>query len=223
MTEEDADRRAVRTTYDRIAPYFSETRAHPWPQITEFLEGRTASVGLDLGCGNGRHAEPLADRCDRVVGLDLSRSLLDIAGERAAERGVEAGWVQGDAATIPLRAGTVDLALYVAALHHLPSREARRQSLNDLARVLAADGRALVSVWSVTHGRFDAESGFDTTVDWTLPDGETVPRYYHIYDPEEFATDLGASALAVERTFTDSGNCFAVVRGKGKRTYQTTG
>ena len=223
MTEEDADRRAVRTTYDRIAPHFSETRAYPWPQITEFLDGRDGGVGLDLGCGNGRHAEPLADRCDRVVGLDLSRSLLAIADERAGERNVEAAWLQGDAAAIPLRAGTVDLALYVAALHHLPSRDARRESLNDLARVLAAGGRALVSVWSVTHEKFDAETGFDTTVDWTLPDGKRVPRYYHIYDPEEFAADLDASALAVERTFTDGGNCFGVVRGEGKRTYQTTG
>ena len=43
-------------------------------------------------------------------------------------------------------------------------------------------------------------------------------RYYHIYDPAEFDADLAVSALTVERTFADSGNCFAVVRGEGKRT-----
>ncbi|MFC7233789.1 class I SAM-dependent methyltransferase [Halosegnis marinus] len=213
-----ASRDAVRDTYDRIAAHFSETRAHPWPQIEAFLDGRAGDVGLDLGCGNGRHAEPLAARCARVVGLDVSRALLDLAVERARERGVEAAWVQGDAGRLPVRRDAVDLAVYVAALHHLPSRAARRGSLDELARVLAPTGAALVSVWSTTHGKFDATEGFDTVVDWTLPDGETVPRYYHIYDPAEFDADLAASALAVERTFTDSGNCFAVVRVEGKRT-----
>lgn len=218
MAEGDPSRHGVRETYDAIATHFSETRAHPWPQITDFLDGRRGRVGLDLGCGNGRHAEPLADRCERVVGVDISRALLDLAVERARERGVVADWIQGDAGTLPLESDSIDLGLYIAALHHLPSPEARRASLDELARVLAPEGKALVSVWSTTHAKFDAEEGFDTTVDWTLPDGETVPRYYHIYDPGEFAADLDTSALAVERTFTDRGNCFAVVRGEGKRT-----
>jgi len=214
----DAAVESVRETYDRIADHFSTTREHPWPQIPAFLDGREGAVGLAVGCGNGRHVEPLAERCDRTVGLDLSRALLDIAVDRAGKRGVPAAWLQGDAARLPLRRDGVDLALYVATLHHLPTAAARRASLDELARVLAPDGSALVSAWSTTHDRFDAEHGFDTVVDWTLPGGETVPRYYHIYDPEEFADDLGASGLAVERTFTDRGNCFAVVHGEGKRT-----
>jgi ubiquinone/menaquinone biosynthesis C-methylase UbiE len=220
MDDGDADRATaagVRDTYDRIAAHFSATRAHPWPQITGFLDGRSGEVGLDLGCGNGRHVEPLAARCARVVGVDLSRTLLEVAVERASDRGVAAEWVQGDAERLPVSSDAVDLGVYVAALHHLPSRAARRQSLDELARVLAPGGAALVSVWSTTHDRFDAEEGFDTTVDWTLPDGETVPRYYHIYDPAEFAADLAASDLAVAARFTDRGNCFAVV-SEGKRT-----
>jgi tRNA (uracil-5-)-methyltransferase TRM9 len=209
---------SVRETYDHIADHFSTTREHPWPQIPAFLDGRTGSVGLAVGCGNGRHVEPLAARCDRAVGLDLSRALLGIAAGRAEERDFRAAWLQGDATRLPLCRDGVDLALYVATLHHLPTSAARRTSLDELARVLTSEGSALVSAWSTTHDKFDAERGFDTVVDWTLPDGETVARYYHIYDPEEFAADLAASALAVERTFTDEGNCFAVVHGEGKRT-----
>lgn len=209
---------SVRQTYDRIADHFSTTREHPWPQIPSFLDGRDGTLGLAVGCGNGRHVEPLAARCDRVVGLDLSRALLDAAVDRFRTRRVSATWLQGGAAQLPLCHDSVDLALYIATLHHLPSVAARRESLDELARVLTPGGSALVSVWSTTHERFDAERGFDTIVDWTLPSGETVPRYYHIYDPEEFADDLAASALAVEWTGTDSGNCFAVVRGEGKRT-----
>lgn len=209
------DRAAVRDTYDRIAAHFSSTREHPWPEIREFLDDSDGRVGLDIGCGNGRHAELLADCTDRVVGVDVSRQLLVEATARSHDHEFDAGWVQGDAARLPIAAAQVDLAVYVAAIHHLPTREARVESLDELARVLAPDGRALVSAWSTTHDRFDgdpdAEEGFDTSVDWTLPGGETVPRFYHIYAPAEFDADLAASALSVERSFLASGNCYAVV------------
>ncbi|MFC6736101.1 class I SAM-dependent methyltransferase, partial [Halolamina salina] len=63
-------------TYDRIAAHFSKTREHAWPEIESFLDDRTGELGLDLGCGNGRHAEVLADHADRVVGVDASTGLL---------------------------------------------------------------------------------------------------------------------------------------------------
>jgi len=211
----------VREVYDRIAAHFSETRAHPWPDVTAFVDAADpVGTALDLGCGNGRHAELLADRADRVVGLDVSRGVLGEARDRATSHGFGVDLVQGDAATPPLRADCIDLAVYVAALHHLPDRETRVASLDGLARVLAPGGRALVSAWSTEHDRFDATSGFNTTVDWTLPGGETVGRFYHIYDPAEFERDLDASDLTVERTWVAAGNCYATVtagRAEGKR------
>ena len=206
-----ADRRGVRATYERIAEHFATTREYPWPEVEAFCEGRRAATALDVGCGNGRHAELLADHADRVVGVDASRGLLAVARGRAPE----AHLVQGDASRLPLADDSVDLAVYVATLHHLPTRDLRRASLDELARVLAADGAALVSAWSTAHGRFDAsaddETGFDTEVDWTLPGGETVPRFYHVYAPAEFEADLAASALSVVDSRVSSGNCYAVV------------
>jgi tRNA (uracil-5-)-methyltransferase TRM9 len=209
----DADVDAVRRTYDRIAEHFASTRRHPWPEVEAFLEGRGGTVGLDLGCANGRHLEPLAERTDRAAGTDLSRSLLRTAAERARERGYadRITLFQADAAATPLAAAAVDVAVYVATLHHLPTREARVGSLDELARVLAPDGAAVVSAWSVAADRFDRDVAHDATVEWTLPGGETVPRFYHVYDREEFEADLARSALAVERTFQSSGNCYAVV------------
>ncbi len=207
------DRRVdVRETYDRIATHFSATREYAWPEVETFVaDAPRGAVGLDVGCGNCRHAALLAERVERVVGVDASRGVLGTGRERARERGFSVSLLQADAAALPLATGVVDLAVYVATLHHLPGRESRVASLDELARVLAPGGRALVSVWSTTHDRFDAETGFDTTVAWTLPDGETVDRFYHIYDPAEFAADLEASALAVADRWLSSGNCYAVV------------
>ncbi len=204
----------VRATYDRIAAHFAKTREYAWPEVESFLDGRTGKIALDLGCANGRHAELLADHADRVVGADVSAGLLAEARERATEREFDLDLVQCDAARIPLADASVGLAVYVATLHHLPTREARVGSLDDLARVLSPDGTALVSAWSTAHDKFDREEGFDTTVDWTLPGGETVPRFYHIYSPEEFREDLDASALKPQDVSISSGNCYAVVRGR---------
>jgi tRNA (uracil-5-)-methyltransferase TRM9 len=202
-------------TYDRIASHFSKTREYAWPEIEAFLDGRSGDLALDLGCGNGRHAETLADHADRVVGVDASTGLLAEAADRAEERGFEVDLVAGDAAAIPLRSDTVDLAVYVATLHHLRPRERRLASLDELARVLAPDGRALVSAWSTEHTKFEDEdtdgSGLDTEVDWTLPDGETVGRFYHVYDPAEFEADLEESDLELVEWELSSGNCYAVV------------
>jgi hypothetical protein len=86
--------------------------------------------------------------------------------------------------------------------------------------VLAPERRALVSAWSTAHDRFDADAdaqtGFDTTVDWTLPGGETVGRFYHIYAPSEFERDVAASGLELVSFELSSGNCYAVVRPERK-------
>ena len=214
--ESPPTRRGVRKTYDRIGSHFAATRAHPWPAVERFVERATPTTdawGLDLGCGNARHAALLADRTDRVVGIDASRTVLDTARERIQDDGPGIALWQADATRLPLAADSVALGVYIATIHHLPSRAARTGSLDELARVLAPGGRALVSAWGTTHENFDREAGFDTTVDWTLPDGETVPRYYHIYDPAEFERDVRASTLGVERTFEEAGNCYAVVCG----------
>ena len=209
------DRRAdVRDTYDRIATHFAATREYAWPEVESFVADATGRIGLDVGCGNCRHAELLADRVDRTIGLDVSRGLLETGRDRATDRTFTVDLVQADAAALPLRTDAVDLAVYVATLHHLPTRESRLASLDELARVLTPDGRALVSAWSTAHDRFDAEEGFDTTVEWTLPGGEPVDRFYHIYAPEEFEADLEESDLVVREWEVSSGNCYAEVTSR---------
>jgi len=215
---DEPTRRSVSETYDEIGTHFSKTRAYPWPEVESFVDSvDDAGVALDLGCGNGRHAIELAGVADRTVCLDASRTLLTEARDRAADADIFVDLVRGDASRLPLVDETVQVAVYIATLHHLPTRDLRIDSLDELARVLTPNGRALVSAWSTEHDTFDATEGFDTTVDWTLPGGETVPRFYHIYDPDEFYRDLSASALRIVDTRVVSGNCYAEVGGEQKR------
>lgn len=206
----------LQAVYDRIATHFSQTREYAWPEVESFISDeldRCGGVGraLDLGCGNGRHAQLLAENGAEVVGLDVSRGLLGEARQRAADRAFSVDLVHGDAGRLPFQNDQFSQVVYVATLHHLPTREARRASLSEIGRVLEPGGRGLVSAWSTAHDRFEATDGFDTTVDWTLPGGEQVGRYYHIYDPEEFRADLDAASVEVVDCRVSSGNCYAVV------------
>lgn len=206
----DHTRRSVQRTYDRIGEHFAATRASPWPEVEAFCADRTADRALDIGCGNGRHAVLLAETGAEVVALDASETMLQTARQRVGA--VDSiSLVAGDAVRLPVRSRVVDLATYIATIQHLPSRDQRLGSLTELARVLRPDGVALIGAWATTHDTFDREAGFDTTREWVLPDGSTVERYYHIHDPDEFDGLLGESPLVVSRSWTSSGNCYAIV------------
>ncbi|MFB6133803.1 MAG: class I SAM-dependent methyltransferase [Halanaeroarchaeum sp.] len=205
------DRSSVRATYDRIAPHFAAKRKNPWPEVESFLAGRRVETAVDVGCANGRHTELLAEIAQRAIGIDVSRELLIEARSRQSSHGFAASVLLGDAVKLPVTSDAIDLALYVATMHHLATRTARVASLDELARILRDGGTALLSVWSTAHDRFEETSGFDTTVTFTLPDGSSVPRFYHIYDREEFEAELTDSALSVDRVWVSHGNCYAVV------------
>ena len=204
------DRRdRVRATYDRIADHFAQTRSAPWPEIRAFVDQcEPVSWGCDIGCGNGRHLPILQNTASDVLGLDSSRETLRNAREHRSD-GVEI--IQADAGILPLCDHTIGVATYIATLHHLPNRQARIESLNELARVLELSGRALISVWSVTDDRFDFDEGQDRLVPWTLPDGTAVKRFYHIYDREDFMSELTASTLQVVSIEESAGNWYAEV------------
>jgi SAM-dependent methyltransferase len=65
------------------------------PKVIQ-LSGRTSGKLLDLGCGPGRYAVPLAREGFNVTGVDRTRLLLDRGKEYAASKGVQVEWVQED-------------------------------------------------------------------------------------------------------------------------------
>ncbi|MBO8162727.1 MAG: class I SAM-dependent methyltransferase [Brevibacillus sp.] len=65
-------------------------------QIIRLLQLPKGARILDLGCGQGRIAVPLAQRGYAVTGYDGSPILLEAARERASSAGVEVEFVEGD-------------------------------------------------------------------------------------------------------------------------------
>jgi SAM-dependent methyltransferase len=67
-------------------------------QVERLVEIAGIATGrvLDMPCGPGRHALPLARRGFAVTGVDLTAPLLDRAREAAVGQGLEIEWVRAD-------------------------------------------------------------------------------------------------------------------------------
>ncbi len=86
----------------------------------QLVPGFSPASALDFGCGVGRLALPLATRCSRVVGVDVSPSMLEEARRNTQARrasGVE--WVLGDD-TLSRVTGRFDLVHTYIVLQHIP-------------------------------------------------------------------------------------------------------
>jgi ubiquinone/menaquinone biosynthesis C-methylase UbiE/DNA-binding transcriptional ArsR family regulator len=102
----------------------------------------------DLGCGTGNAAELLAPCVARVIAVDQSPPMLKAAQKRLAAF-TNIDFVEGDLTGLPLAAASVDAAVCLLVLHHLPDPAA---ALRQMARILRPGGTALV-VDMVAHDR----------------------------------------------------------------------
>jgi ubiquinone/menaquinone biosynthesis C-methylase UbiE len=79
------------------------------------LSGRSV---VDVGTGTGRAAIFLAQKGARVIGLDASAEMLDVARVRASEAGVSVTFDLADAHSLPLDDRSVDAAVCFRVLMH---------------------------------------------------------------------------------------------------------
>jgi SAM-dependent methyltransferase len=94
---------------------------------------------LDAACGTGRHAEVLAKQGCKVIGVDLSTAMLDVARQKLTKK---ADLRLGDLCHLPLEVAEVDAAVCSLALTHLPDL---RAPLTELRRVLRPGGQLVLS------------------------------------------------------------------------------
>ena len=114
--------------------------------VIALLDLRPGSHLLDLCCGQGRHAVPLAQAGHRVVGLDRSTYLLGRAQEAAREAGVEVQLVRGDMRHLPWRERfDVCINMFTAFGYFQEDRE-NEAVLRQVHQALKPGGRFLLDV-----------------------------------------------------------------------------
>jgi ArsR family transcriptional regulator len=112
--------------------------ALPWRALLGLLPAEW-TVG-DLGCGTGAVVEALAPHVSRVIGVDASEDMLAAARLRAADL-PNAELRAGALEALPLADRSLDAAVLMLVLHHLPAPLA---ALAEARRVLRPGGRLLV-------------------------------------------------------------------------------
>ncbi|KAI1117533.1 S-adenosyl-L-methionine-dependent methyltransferase [Nemania sp. NC0429] len=159
----------VHSVYESIAGHFSSTRYKPWPFVASFLRERVApgSLGLDVGCGNGKYLGVRGGGDVHMIGSDRSPSLVGIARGRGFDVAV------ADGLALPFRRGCADFALCIAVVHHMSTRERRVDALRRLLECVRGDGgQVLVYVWALEQGSsrrgWDANSEQDQLVPWVM-------------------------------------------------------
>src|SRR3712207_6548510 len=109
-----------------------------WPAFRALLPppGR---LTLDLGCGEGRVGRLLHAAGHRVIGLDSSPTLVGLARAAGGYEQV----LHGDAASVPLEDGTVDLVVAFMSVHDMDDPAV---ALAEAARVLTPGGTLALAV-----------------------------------------------------------------------------
>lgn len=93
---------------------------------------------LDAGCGPGTYGIMLAQEGNEVVGIEISPDAVQVANERAKEKGVNFSARVGDLEKLPFPDNTFDICFCGWVLHHFPDMSA---AVAELARVLKPSGR----------------------------------------------------------------------------------
>ena len=210
-----------RTIADHYDSFVAET---PLCQLDRRIIDEIFPVGdpqknisiLDLGCGTGRTALPLAERGYRVFGVDLSRPMLSKMLEKVGERrlqsnvfAIQANLVALDA----LKSNAFDHSVCLfSTLGMIQGRENRIKMLNQLSRIVSDGGIFLVHVhhrWSaITEPKGPsqlAKSMMKAIVNKEYEFGDSTYRYrgiekmfMHRFSLHELKADLRRTHWQVE-------------------------
>jgi ubiquinone/menaquinone biosynthesis C-methylase UbiE len=145
-------RRIQRYGWDRAADDYEPLwRAQLAPAHAELLARAALAPGervLDVACGTGLVAIAAArtvGAAGRVVGVDLSARMVDVARRQAAGRAPDnVEFVRMDAQQLALPDAPFDVVLCALGLMYMPDPA---QALAEMRRVLRPGGRVVLAVW----------------------------------------------------------------------------
>jgi demethylmenaquinone methyltransferase/2-methoxy-6-polyprenyl-1,4-benzoquinol methylase len=204
----------VRGMFDRIAPVYDVMNRVMTAGLDRRWRRRAVQAVvwpgdrvLDACCGTGDLALEAERRGGRVVGLDFSERMLELARKKSTT--IE--WVQGDALALPFPDGDFDAATVGFGVRNLEDLEA---GLHELARVLRPGGR--VAVLEITQPQGILRPFFRVWLDVLVPlAGKVLPGgKAYTYLPASIRRFPGPEdlAAALERAgFVEVG--FALVGG----------
>ncbi len=210
-------KRALMMIFNEIALEFNATRRRPWSEAHHVIEG--GALIVDLGCGSGRHSVLAAKHGCEVIAVDLARGMVELVNMKAHELGLKhlIHPLICDMNYLPFRGDSINHALCLATIHHIPLKMNRVKALREVYRVLKANGKLVVSVWAKFQPRFFrkipsmiwsyltgkvSEFG-DIYVPWKSRKGVFM-RFYHLYSRREILGELSNANFRIVKVYGKS-------------------
>ncbi|MFV0473585.1 MAG: bifunctional 2-polyprenyl-6-hydroxyphenol methylase/3-demethylubiquinol 3-O-methyltransferase UbiG [Pikeienuella sp.] len=168
----------------QIAAEFGRDRRAPRP-----LDGLSL---VDIGCGGGLAAEPMARLGADVTGLDAAGESLGVARAHAAEGGLSIDYREETAEETAARGARFDVALALEVVEHVADIPA---FLDAIGALLKPGGLVILSTLNRTPESFAAAIiGAERVLRW-LPPGTHDWRKFPA--PKELETALAGAGLEV--------------------------
>src|SRR5437660_12847969 len=110
----------VRSRFAPVAANYATAKFHSsserLQEVLDLARPKPGDLALDVATGTGNTAFALAPYVRRVVGLDVTREMLNDARRIGAEKEFKnTDWVIGDAEHLPFQDDTIDLYVVRAA------------------------------------------------------------------------------------------------------------
>jgi SAM-dependent methyltransferase len=143
-------------SYGKFARYYDVIyQRYDYDQECDFLinmfhryhEGKAESI-LDLGCGTGSHDIVLAKKGFKVVGIDSSNTMIEIAREKSRNSGLEIEFIVRDMRELQLSNGFDCAICMFGGFGYVLSDEDLRRLFKELRNVLKPKGLFLFEFWN---------------------------------------------------------------------------
>lgn len=162
----------------------------------------SAKSVLELACGTGRIAIPLAVKGARVTGIDNCESMIAQGKRNARGAGVEIEWVHGNMRQFDLGRDDFDLVILAFnSINLLLTLEDAQSCLRSARKHLAPNGRLVIDTFLPSPERLVAE---ELKIDYVLPDDAKITiGARRSYDP---ASQIRSLDLAIQSSTGETGN-----------------
>ncbi len=184
---------------------------------TYFRKIRRGSIILDFGCGSGLGSVPFLTKDYTVVGIDLSRRMVEKAMARVpATLRNRHIFLVADAEDLPFRSNVFDAGIGMGILHHVHSPQ---KAVNSLTRCLKLHGiylghennktifryffNLLMRVFPLWHEEAGEEQLFSARDIERLYSSYSVASSTHIFLPPHFFNCFSARAAKMLILWTD--------------------
>ena len=184
--------------YDKIARQYQKSKTLPFRQYVEWysysnlLGDVTGKSVLDLACGDGFYSRRIKDKgAGRVVGVDISSKMIDLARQKNTEASLQVEYLVGDVLNKE-KYGSFDLVVASYLLNYAQTKE----QLLDMCRTIAINlkpGGRFVSINNNPDqppSSFTAckKYGFIKTISGPLKDGAAI-TYEFFREGQKFRFD----------------------------------